>query len=73
MAAIEAVLYFFGVGANTGGEEFVHEFRVMLKGQYVASGLTEELASQEVLAFDRCVASYDDTKNGGQCHKQTSK
>jgi hypothetical protein len=63
-AAIAAVLYFFGIGATASGEEFVHDFHVALNGQYRAAGYTEELASQEVLAFDECVASYTpDVKN----------
>jgi hypothetical protein len=57
-AAIEAVLYFFGIGVGTSGEAFVHDFHVLLKGQYLAAGFTEERASREVLAFDQCVASY---------------
>jgi hypothetical protein len=66
-AAVSAVLYFFGVGANTSGEDFVHDFHVLLKDQYLAAGLTEELASKEVLAFDQCVASYtpENTENDG--------
>ena len=57
-AAVGAVLYFFGIGASASGEEFVHDFHATLKGQYLAAGFSEEEAGREVLAFDRCVASY---------------
>ncbi|HWB51453.1 MAG TPA: hypothetical protein VG651_20240 [Stellaceae bacterium] len=57
-AAVGAVLYFFGVGASTGGEEFVYNFHVALAGQYRAAGFSDEQAVSEVRAFDQCVASY---------------
>jgi hypothetical protein len=58
-AAVGAVRYFFGMGATMGGgEEFVRNFHVALKGQYLAAGLSDEEAGREVLAFDQCVASY---------------
>ena len=57
-AAVAAVLYFFGVGATTGGEAYVHDFHLMLADQYVAAGQTEKQATEEVAKFDGCVASY---------------